>query len=69
MPAAGSPMAAQGAEIVVQAHDIRKRFPGDVLALDRVSLQVEEAGGQRAIYVYDLAAGRMVGRFAIEYRQ
>ena len=40
MPAANSPMAAQGAEIVVQARDIRKRFPGDVLALDRVSLQV-----------------------------
>lgn len=39
------------------------------LSGDRVSLQVEEAGGQRAIYVYDLAAGRMVGRFAIEYRQ
>ena len=39
------------------------------LSGDRVSLLVEEAGGQRAIHVYDLAAGRMVGRFAVEYRQ
>lgn len=39
------------------------------LSGDRLSLQVEEAGGQRAIYVFDLAAGRMVGRYGIEYRQ
>jgi len=38
------------------------------LSGDRVSLYVEEPGGLRSLYLYDLAAGRMVGHFAIKER-
>lgn len=41
------------------------RIVSQSLSGDRVSLHVEEAGGATAFYIYDLAAGRMVGRFAL----
>lgn len=45
------------------------RIVSQSLSGDRVSLQVEEVGGVNAIYIYDLAAGRMVARFAVEERK
>jgi len=45
------------------AHVVSQSLSGD-----RVSLYVEEPGGARAIYLYDLAAKRMVGHFAIKDR-
>ncbi|HEY5817315.1 MAG TPA: fimbrial protein [Mesorhizobium sp.] len=44
------------------------RIVSQSLSGDRVSLYVEEPGGARAIYVYDLAVRRMVGHFAIKDR-
>lgn len=46
-----------GAKIVSQA-----------LSGNRVSLDVELAGGARALFVYDLATGRMMGRFDIAFK-
>jgi hypothetical protein len=36
------------------------------LSGDRVSLQVEGQGGERSLYIFDLAVGRMVAHFAIK---
>ena len=41
------------------------RVTGHSLAGNRISLAVELAGGGGAIFVYDMAEGRMVGRFDI----
>ncbi|MGC4026208.1 MAG: fimbrial protein [Mesorhizobium sp.] len=41
------------------------RILSQSLSGDRISLQVERADGLRAIYLYDLANGRMIGRFDI----
>lgn len=38
---------------------------GHALSGGRLSLQVELAGGVRAIFVYDMAQARMIGRFDI----
>ena len=38
------------------------------LSGDHVSLYVEEPAGLRSIYIYDVAAGRMIGHFAIKDR-
>jgi hypothetical protein len=35
------------------------------LSGDHVSIYVEETGGARSLHIYDLAAKRMVGRFAL----
>lgn len=42
------------------------RVVSQSLSGDRVSLHVENAGGKRSIFIYDLAAGRMVAQFDIE---
>jgi hypothetical protein len=42
------------------------RIVSQSLSGDRISLQVEESGGQRVLYLYDLAAQRMVGRFVVK---
>lgn len=47
-----------GARIASQAHS------GSVL-----SLQVELAGGERTIMLYDTAQGRMIGRFSVREEQ
>lgn len=44
------------------------RVVSQSLSGDRVSLYVEEPGGLRSIYLYDLAAGRMVAHYAIKDR-
>lgn len=44
------------------------RVVSQSLSGDRLSLHVDEAG-QQAVYIYDLAAGRMVARFAVEERK
>lgn len=41
------------------------RIVSQSLSGDRVSLYVEGQGGERSLYIYDVAAGRMVARFAI----
>lgn len=41
------------------------RVVGHALAGARLSLDVELAGGQRSIFVYDTAHARMIGRFDI----
>lgn len=41
------------------------RVTGHALSGGRISLHVELAGGGRSIFVYDMAANRMVGRFDI----
>lgn len=42
------------------------RIVSQALSGERLSLQVEEQGGGRAFYIYDLAAGRVIARLAIE---
>ena len=41
------------------------RLVSQSISGDRLVLEVEEFGGTPALYVYDIAAGRMVGRFVI----
>lgn len=41
------------------------RVLGHALSGGRISLQVELAGGGRAIFVYDMAQARVIGRFDI----
>ena len=42
------------------------RVVSQSLSGDRVSLYVEGQGGERTLYIFDLAAGRMVAQFAIK---
>jgi len=41
------------------------RILSQSLSGDRLSLQVERPDGSRAIYLYDLVTGRMIGRYDI----
>ncbi len=41
------------------------RIVSQSLSGNRISLSLELSDGRRAIYLYDIAAGRIVGRFAI----
>jgi len=41
------------------------RIVSQSLSGDRLSLQLELADGSRAIYIYDTAARRVIGKFAI----
>lgn len=68
-----SPEAAPGVEIAVPEDalegDIRlpagARITSQSLSGNRVALSLELPDGGRAIYIYDLAARRIVGRYAV----
>ena len=45
------------------------RIVSHALSGNVLSLQVELGGGERTIFLYDVAAGRMIGRFAIRSGQ
>ena len=45
------------------------RVTGHALSGSRISLYVDLADGSRSIFVYDMAEGRMVGRFDIKDAQ
>ncbi|MEX0954358.1 MAG: fimbrial protein [Rhizobiaceae bacterium] len=42
------------------------RIVSQSLSGDRLSVQVEQPGGERAFLIYDLASGGVVGRIAVE---
>ncbi|EXL10473.1 hypothetical protein [Aquamicrobium defluvii] len=44
------------------------RIVSQSISGDRISLDAELAGGERMLFVYDIAAQRLVGRFAIRNR-
>ena len=68
-PAAAAPELPLPAEGVVAHGEIAlpegARIIGHALSGGRLSLHAELAGGGRAIFVYDMAEGRMIGRFDI----
>ncbi len=41
------------------------RIVSQSLSGNRISLELELSGGGRAIHIYDVASGRIVGRFAV----
>jgi hypothetical protein len=41
------------------------RIVSQSLSGNRISLELELSGGSRAIHIYDVASGRIVGRFAV----
>lgn len=53
-PAEGDILLPVGARVVSQS-----------ISGDRISLDAELAGGERMLFVYDIAEHRMIGRFAI----
>lgn len=59
MPAEGGLLEGEIA-LPVNARIVSHSLSGSVL-----SLQVELSGGERAIFLYDVTAARMIGRFAI----
>jgi hypothetical protein len=56
-PAEGDIVLPVGARIVSQS-----------ISGDRISIDAELAGGERMLFVYDIAGQRLVGRFAIRNR-
>jgi len=64
IPVAAGEVLASG-EIVLPAG---ARIVSHSLSGNRMSIEAELAGGARAIFVYDLATGRMLGRFDLAFR-
>jgi hypothetical protein len=44
---------------------VGSRIVSQSLSGNRLAIDAELAGGSRAIFVYDMAAGRIIGRFAV----
>ncbi len=67
-PVAGTTLATPAAGQTIQGSiplPSGARIVSQSLSGDRLSLEVEETSGQRAIYLFDVGAGRVIARFAV----
>lgn len=65
LPAGQPPLGDIEADIVLP---VGARIVSQSISGDRISIDAELAGGERMLFVYDIAGQRLVGRFAIRNR-